>query len=91
MNTTALQSVWQTLLGYDLTAANKRWLADHLYEAVKAENMKARRNAKSWPKLSKADLVISPEVMALVEGVEPLPEDFDVNKVRLEYLMKKYG
>ena len=53
--------------------------------------MKARRNAKSWPKLSKADLVISPEVMALVEGVEPLPEDFDVNKVRLEYLMKKYG
>ncbi len=91
MNTTALQSVWKTLLGYDLTAANKRWLADHLYEAVKAENTKTKRKAKSWPKLSKADLVISPEVMALVEGVEPLPEDFDVNKVRLEYLMKKYG
>ncbi len=37
MSTTALQSVWQMLLGYDLSAANKRWLADHLYEEARKE------------------------------------------------------
>lgn len=37
MSTTALQSVWQMLLGYDLSAANKRWLADHLYEQARKE------------------------------------------------------
>lgn len=37
MTTTALQNVWQKLLGYNLSAANKRWLADHLYEEAKKE------------------------------------------------------
>lgn len=37
MSTTALQDVWQMLLSYDLSAANKRWLADHLYEQAKME------------------------------------------------------
>ena len=37
MSTTALQNVWQMLLSYDLSAANKRWLADHLYEQAKKE------------------------------------------------------
>lgn len=37
MSTTALQKVWQMILGYDLTAANKRWLAEHLYEEAKKE------------------------------------------------------
>jgi len=30
MTTAALQNVWQTILGYDLSASNKRWLADQL-------------------------------------------------------------
>ena len=37
MSTTALQNVWQMLLKYDLSAANKRWLADHLYEQARKE------------------------------------------------------
>jgi len=37
MSTTALQNVWQMLLNYDLSAANKRWLADHLYEQAQKE------------------------------------------------------
>ena len=37
MSTSALQNVWQMLLNYDLTAANKRWLADHLYEQARRE------------------------------------------------------
>lgn len=37
MSTTALQHVWETILGYNLTTANKRWLAEHLIEQVEAE------------------------------------------------------
>ena len=37
MSTTALQNIWQMLLGYDLSAADKRWLAEHLYEQARKE------------------------------------------------------
>ena len=37
MSTTALQHVWETILGYNLTTANKRWLAEHLIEQVETE------------------------------------------------------
>lgn len=37
MTTTALQNVWQTILGFNLSTANKRWIADHLYEQVREE------------------------------------------------------
>ena len=37
MSTAALQNVWNTLLGYNLTTANKRWLAERLYAQVEIE------------------------------------------------------
>ena len=37
MNVAGLQNVWQTIMGFNLTAANKRWLADHLYEQAMRE------------------------------------------------------
>ena len=37
MSTSALQHVWETILGYNLTTANKRWLAEHLIEQVETE------------------------------------------------------
>ena len=37
MSTTALQNVWNTILGFNLTTENKRWLAEHLIEQVEAE------------------------------------------------------
>lgn len=37
MSTAALQNVWNTLLGYNLSTANKRWLAEHLIEQVEQE------------------------------------------------------
>ena len=40
MSTTALQNIWKMLLSYDLSAANKRWLADHLYEQARKEEVK---------------------------------------------------
>ena len=37
MSTAALQNVWNTILGYNLSTENKRWLAEHLIEQVNAE------------------------------------------------------
>ena len=37
MSTVALQNLWETILGYNLSTANKRWLAEHLIEQVEAE------------------------------------------------------
>ena len=37
MSTAALQNIWNMLLGYNLSAANKRWLAEHLIEQAELE------------------------------------------------------
>jgi hypothetical protein len=37
MSTVALQNLWDTIVGYNLTTDNKRWLAEHLIEQVEAE------------------------------------------------------
>ena len=41
MSTAALQNVWTTILGYNLTAANKRWLAEHLWQQAEAEEVES--------------------------------------------------
>lgn len=37
MNITSLNNLWTYLQGLTLTTSNKKWLADHLYEAVRQE------------------------------------------------------
>jgi len=37
MSIVALQNIWEGLLAYNLTAANKRWLAERLLNEVEAE------------------------------------------------------
>ena len=39
MSTVALQNIWDTLLGYNLSTANKRWLAEHLWEQIEPYTM----------------------------------------------------
>jgi hypothetical protein len=39
MNTVSLNNLWTYLQGLTLTASNKKWLADHLYESVRNEEM----------------------------------------------------
>ena len=74
-----------------LSTSNKQWLADHLYEEVKAERKAAATANNGWPEIRREDMRISPEVMRLVEDIEPLPDDFDYDKARLGYLLKKHG
>lgn len=88
--TISMDTVLNFLHSMPLSTNNKQWLADHLYEEVKAEQKAASMTDDGWPKLRREDLHISPEVMKLVEGFE-LPDDFDEDKARLEYLLKKHG
>ena len=37
MSAAALQNVWEGLLAYNLSTANKRWLAERLWEQVESE------------------------------------------------------
>ena len=88
--TISMNTVLNFLHSMSLSTSNKQWLADHLYEEVKAER-KAAATTDGWPKIRREDMHISPEVMKLVEDIEPLPADFDYDKARLEYLLKKHG
>ena len=88
--TISMNTVLNFLHSMALSTSNKQWLADHLYEEVKAER-KAATTTSGWPKIRREDLHISPEVMKLVEDIEPLPKDFDYDQARLEYLLKKHG
>ena len=89
--TISMNTVLNFLHSMALSTSNKQWLADHLYEEVKAERKAAATTASGWPKIRREDMHISPEVMKLVEDIEPLPDDFDYDKARLEYLLKKHG
>ena len=89
--TISMNTVLNFLHSMALSTSNKQWLADHLYEEVKAERKAAATTTSGWPKIRREDLHISPEVMKLVEDIEPLPNDFDYDKARLEYLLKKHG
>ena len=88
--TISMNTVLNFLHSMSLSTSNKQWLAEHLYEEVKAER-KAAATTDGWPKIRREDMHISPEVMKLVEDIEPLPDDFDYDKARLEYLLKKHG
>jgi len=89
--TISMKTVLNFLHSIPLSTSNKQWLADHLYEEVKAEKKEAATANNGWPKIHRENIRISPEVMELVEDIEPLPDDFDYDKARLDYLLKKHG
>ena len=88
--TISMNTVLNFLHSISLSTSNKLWLAEHLYEEVKAEKKAAAKTASGWPKIRREDMHISPEVANLVKGFE-LPEDADYDQLRLDYLMKKHG
>ncbi len=88
--TISMDTVLNFLHSMALSTSNKQWLADHLYEEVKAEKKAAATTNNGWPKIRREDLHISPEVANLVKGFE-LPEDANYDQLKLEYLMKKHG
>ncbi|MBQ7496082.1 MAG: hypothetical protein IJT75_10110 [Bacteroidaceae bacterium] len=88
MNALSLNNLWSYIQGLALTTSNKRWLAEHLYEA-------ASKEGQATPPvdfhINKEDLVLSPEILEPVKDIAPLPQDFDFNQARTNYIMQKYG
>ena len=87
--TITMDNILNLLHSIPLTTSNKQWLADHLYEEVMAEKKATDNAAAGWPKVSREDLQLSPDVMKLVEDIEPLPDSFDYDKAKFEYLMTR--
>ena len=85
----SMTSLLDFIHSMSLSTSNKQWLADRLYEETRQEA--ATKNNEDWPRLTKEDLTISPEVMKIVEDIDPLTEEKKKKKARLEYLTKKYG
>lgn len=80
MNALSLNSLWSYIQSLSLTASNKKWLADHLYEAVK-EEAKADKRGKRL-QITQDDLILSADMLEPVKGITPLPADFDFDKAR---------
>lgn len=62
MSTAALQDVWNTLLGFNLSTANKRWLAEHLIAQVEietAEQVKPYTKAEINARIDRAEADIA--------------------------------
>ena len=47
--------------------------------------------AKKERGITREDLVITPFVASIGEGIRPLSADFDIEKAKEEFLMEKYG
>jgi hypothetical protein len=89
MNAISLNSLWAYLQSLTLTTSNKKWLADHLYEAAKEETQAAKASKRL--QITAEDLVLSADILEPIKDITPLPVDFDFEKTRTDYLMQKYG
>ena len=93
MNTTVVMNNLLNLIrSMALTISNKQWLADHLYEEVKAEQRQkaSEMHLNGWPKIRREDMIVSDKVANMFRVEKPLPEDFDDKKAYGQYLYGKY-
>ena len=64
---------------------------EKLAEAARIRKEKEKALWADMPKMSKEELEPSREILDIVKEVEPMPDDVDIEKIKYEYLMKKYG
>ncbi len=68
----SLNNLWSYLQGLSLSASNKRWLAEHLYEAAEAEKtqqetlQKARALTEEQLQVMEQEEFLSPEDLKLL-------------------------
>ena len=59
-----------------------------------AERIRKEREEALWaemPRVNKEDLKPSQEVLDIVKDVKPMSDDIDIEKIKYEHFMKKYG
>ena len=93
MNALSLNSLWSYIQSLTLTTSNKKWLADHLYEAIEAEENEAKvltgieYNMKAIDQLSPE----LREIIGFAKPVELIDDDINGDSARDEYLTEKYA
>lgn len=85
MNLVSMNNLWNYLKGLSMSAQNRQWLAERLLES----SIDPTSISKADTTITEKDLVVSTEVKALVKGFE-LPEAFDAEEAKKNYLMEKY-
>ena len=74
MNAISLNSLWSYLQSLTLTTSNKKWLADHLYEAAREETQADN--------IMKPIEQLSPELQAIIGFAKPVtPCEDDINEI----------
>ena len=79
MTTAALQNVWNGILAYDLTAANKRWLAERLWQQAEEdtrEDIKPYTMAELNARIDKAEADIAAGRVHSREEMSQMMNDF---------------
>lgn len=87
-STVVMNNLLNLIRSMALTASNKRWLADHLYEEAKTEEISKVKTSTTSVRKQRM-LQIDPRVAKMFQGTS-LPEDFDEKKAYGEYLYQKY-
>jgi hypothetical protein len=93
MNALSLNSLWSYIQSLTLTTSNKKWLADHLYEAIEAEENETKvltgieYNMKAIDQLSPE----LREIIGFAKPVELIDDDINGGSARDEYLTEKYA
>ncbi len=96
MNSISLNNLWSYLQSLTLTANNKKWLADHLYEAAREET-EADRKGKKLEQLNGIPLATSenelPEIVQSLIGIADAVDEDDINGREAYYthLAQKYA
>lgn len=79
MTTASLQNVWKGILAYDLTADNKRWLAEHLWQQAEEEtkdNIKPYTMAELNARIDRAEASIAAGRVHSREEMSQMMNDF---------------
>lgn len=76
MNSVSLNNLWSYLQGLSLTTSNKKWLADHLYEAVKEDDNREAASMAQLDTLQKARALTKKQLLELEKQEYISLEDF---------------
>ena len=93
MNVASLNNLWSYLQGLTLTPSNKKWLADHLYEAA-GETAVATANGVTDSSVTKmlAEDELPEAVRRLIGVAAPVDDDdVDYRDAYYSHLAKKYA
>ena len=83
------QNYWSLLK--DASDQVKLALISLLSSSLVSKNVElAAPTTEKKPKITAKDLEITPSVAKIGENIKPLPEDFDYQKAKYEYLTEKY-